>query len=85
MDFDRKMQRALQADAEKLRQLTGEDHTPEFLILVTCPHCNGSAVTVHASRYGDFDTYEERCPECEGAGQLLVDSEPITMEDLENM
>jgi DnaJ-class molecular chaperone len=55
------------------------------LILVTCPHCNGAAVTVHASRYGDFDPIEESCPECEGAGQLLVEGEPITMEDLENM
>lgn len=28
MSFDREMQRALEADGEKLRQLTGEDHGP---------------------------------------------------------
>ena len=28
MGFDKEMQRALEADGEKLRQLTGEDHGP---------------------------------------------------------
>lgn len=28
MSFDREMQKALEADGEKLRQLTGEDHGP---------------------------------------------------------
>lgn len=27
---DREMQKALEADGEKLRQLTGEDHGPQF-------------------------------------------------------
>lgn len=30
--FDKVMQAALLADAEKLNQLTGEDHTPFFLV-----------------------------------------------------
>ena len=38
--MDREMMRALQADAEKLRHLTGEDHTPEFL--VDCDACEGN-------------------------------------------
>ena len=31
MTMDKEMMDALRADAEKLGQLTGEDHTPEFL------------------------------------------------------
>jgi hypothetical protein len=30
MSFDREMQQALEADGEKLRQLTGADHGPVF-------------------------------------------------------
>lgn len=55
------------------------------LLLIPCPLCNGLAVTVHASRYGDFDPVEEECPECEGNGQMLVEAEPVTLEDLEKM
>lgn len=43
MDFDLEMQRALEADGEKLRQLTGEDHGPYFLgedtSFAPCPVC----------------------------------------------
>lgn len=50
--FDKAMQDALFADAEKLSQLTGEDHTPVFLadclcgvdfceICGDCLHCYG--------------------------------------------
>lgn len=56
--------------------------TDEPLLLVTCPFCNGLAVTVRGV-VGCFDGVEEACPECEGAGQTLVEGEPITMEDLE--
>jgi hypothetical protein len=31
MAFDKAMQRALEADGEKLRQLTGADHSPHFV------------------------------------------------------
>lgn len=31
MPFDKDMMRALEADGEKLRQITGEDHGPVFL------------------------------------------------------
>lgn len=30
MNFDKEMQKALESDGEKLRQLTGEDHGPIF-------------------------------------------------------
>lgn len=62
------------------------EHTP---ILVACPLCNGSAVSPravwvyeHGCAFGHYDTEEDACPECEGAGQLLVECEPITLEDL---
>jgi hypothetical protein len=42
MTISREMQRALEADGEKLRQLTGEDHGPEFIdTLAPCPECGG--------------------------------------------
>jgi hypothetical protein len=31
MSFDKEMMKALEADGEKLRQLTGEDHGPHFM------------------------------------------------------
>jgi len=38
MGFDDEMMRALEADGEKLRQLTGEDHGP------FCPDCMGTGM-----------------------------------------
>ena len=32
MDWDAEMQRALEADGEKLRQMTGADHGPWFVL-----------------------------------------------------
>jgi hypothetical protein len=38
--FDKEMMKALEADGEKLTQLTGEDHGPAFLFAPDeCPHC----------------------------------------------
>ena len=38
--FDKEMMKALEADGEKLTQLTGEDHGPIFLFAPDeCPHC----------------------------------------------
>lgn len=45
MAFDKEMQHALEADGEKLRQLTGEDHGPDFGAVAFCPHCR--CVTWH--------------------------------------
>lgn len=59
-------------------------------LLVPCPLCNGSAVSVRAvwvyeygCAFGHYDSEEDPCPECDGSGQTLVDGEPITLEDLE--
>lgn len=61
-------------------------------ILVPCSLCNGLAkvgrrVTVyeHGCGFPHDDVEEDDCPECEGAGQLLVDGALITLEDLEDM
>jgi hypothetical protein len=32
IDFDKEMRAALEADGKKLRELTGEDHGPVFLV-----------------------------------------------------
>lgn len=59
-------------------------------LLVHCPLCNGSAVSVravwvyeHGCAFGHYDSEEDPCPECEGNGQALVDGQPITLEDME--
>jgi hypothetical protein len=42
-------------------------------LFVTCPECNGSG-----------EPYDGvRCTECDGAGRVETDGEPITLEDLD--
>ena len=94
MSFDREMQRALELDGEKLRQLTGEDHGPYFLAdeypgQAPCPACFESsghpARIVPASwtdpSYAEPD-YGRTCEECNGTG--TVDAPLVTLDDLEN-
>jgi hypothetical protein len=96
MDWDAEMQRALEADGEKLRQLTGEDHGPWFITdepyngQAPCPHCFESSG--YAERWnphtwddpGFFDADPTRpCPHCDGTGS--VECEPITLHDLDEM
>jgi len=71
--FDKAMIDALKADSEKLNQLTGEDHTPEFL--VDCEACGGLGSTEH-SRYGgnDPDVWEKLCQECGGVGFFICEA-----------
>ena len=38
MSINNEMQKALEADGEKLRQLTGEDHGPWILVTEPCGH-----------------------------------------------
>jgi hypothetical protein len=40
MSISKEMQKALEADGEKLRQLTGKDHGPRFIS--ECPSCDGA-------------------------------------------
>lgn len=39
MDWDKEMERALIADGEKLRALTGKDHGPWIVGEIECPQC----------------------------------------------
>lgn len=77
MAFDEEMMRALEADGEKLRQMTGEDHGPIWL--ETCPKCDGLGVTLQrvtvyeaGCGFPHDDTDERKCEECDGLGTLVV-------------
>lgn len=82
MDFDLEMQRALEADGEKLRQLTGEDHGPYFLDDVTvyapCPACFEScgSVVEHGNDWNSGPyTHQTNipCGVCNGTGLVPCD------------
>lgn len=75
--FTKEMIAALEADGEKLRQLTGEDHGPEFLT-ITCSCCGGDGGFMEGDQ-----TRWMRCTACNGDGELEVEPEPIQIEDLE--
>ena len=61
--MDKEMQKALEADGEKLRQLTGEDHGP------WCVVCLGTGVyeseDVKTGQHIEFECYA-----CDGFGRL---------------
>lgn len=78
--FDKEMMDALRADAEKLGQLTGEDHTPEFL--VDCEACDGLGYiprTIHVYEPGcgfsHPDVVEDACQACNGNGWFLCEAQ----------
>jgi DnaJ-class molecular chaperone len=74
------MMKALEADGEKLRQLTGQDHGPfrypqeeDFDHIEdydTCPDCSGEGtIEVLAPQHDDpHYSRTERCNSCEGCG-----------------
>ena len=68
--FIKEMQRALQADGEKLRQLTGDDHGPEFW--TTCPECYGEgALEISKPQHDDpYFAISVKCPICNGVGLI---------------
>lgn len=79
-EWNAEMREALRADAEKLAQLTGEDHTPEFL--VDCEACDGKgyiARTVHVYEAGcgfsHPDVEEKPCEACGGNGWFVLEAE----------
>ena len=86
--FDLDMQRALEADGEKLFQLTGEDHGPYFLgdetAFAPCPYCFESSGYVwehgHDWESGPWSNQTNiPCAECHGTG--LVPGEAETAPD----
>lgn len=75
--FDREMMKALQADGEKMSALTGQDHTPEFL--VTCEECFGQGqfeVPLPFSKWTDdpHGCTVETCKACNGAGLFICEA-----------
>jgi DnaJ-class molecular chaperone len=60
----REMMAALEADAEKLRHLTGTDHRPIFLTEPNCPDCNG-----HGFKSDGTGSLHE-CGACGGTGTI---------------
>jgi len=64
----KEMQRALEADGEKLRALTGEDHGPFTPALAICPRCDGQG-NYPSSESGERD---EDCPDCNASGMLKI-------------
>ena len=74
--MDKEMRDALRADAEKLEQLTGEDHTPKFLF--DCEECGGQghiARTINVYELGcgfsHPDVEETPCQACNGNGWFI--------------
>lgn len=63
----------------------------EDVRLVLCERCATEGRIIRVSRPNppwSFDPVEEdcgECPDCEGAGQLLVEVEPIELEDIEGI
>jgi len=84
--MDKEMMAALEADGEKLRQLTGEDHGPwdlpePPLELVECTACDGEGHTVHrisvyehGCGFPHDDSEERPCDKCGGLGWYLDDA-----------
>lgn len=77
--FSKEMMDALMADAEKLQHLTGEDHTPEFL--VTCEACDGAGeIVVNDPPVSKWSldppgVHEVTCEVCCGNGFLVCEME----------
>lgn len=75
--FTKEMQRALEADGKKLRQLTGEDHGPYFdeepIHVSTCEPCGGTGTIEKHHPFPDDPDFEEvhRCEECGGSGRVV--------------
>jgi hypothetical protein len=87
--MDKEMMRALQADAEKLNQLTGEDHTPLFL--ADCEACDGLGYipkTIHVYEPGcgfsHPDVEEIPCEACAGNGWFVCEAEGDALISQEN-
>lgn len=88
--FADEMWEALEADGEKLRQLTGEDHGPWSIYpgQAPCPACFESSgyVWEHGNDWNSGPWSHQTnipCKHCNGTG--TVDSQLVTLEDLEDL
>jgi hypothetical protein len=73
MSFSKDMMRALAQDGKKLRQLTSEDHGPEFWDI--CPCCSGFGNHEEAApQHNDpYFCMQIECIECGGSGYILCE------------
>lgn len=55
--------------------------------IIPCPHCGSEGrlyrETSLRDEYGNVMEHIEDCPTCEGTGGMIIEAEPITMEDLD--
>ena len=52
--------------------------------LILCEVCQSEG-RILTSNGGPYDTDHGECPYCEGRGDLLIEAEPITLDDLDEM
>jgi hypothetical protein len=87
MSWGKEMMAALEADGEKLRQLTGEDHGPYFdeppEVWLDCPECGGEGEileTIHVYEAGcgfsHPDVYGKECLRCRGTRGMICEAIP---------
>lgn len=86
--FSKAMMAALEADGEKLRQLTGDDHGPVFLADAPeawkdCEVCGGDGVIYKTAQvfepgcgFAHDDVASVECDACSGNGGFLCEAEP---------
>jgi DnaJ-class molecular chaperone len=69
--FSKEMQRALKADGEKLKAMTGEDHGPVFF--TTCTSCWSAGGWEKARPQHDDPHYTiwVKCDACNGSGWVV--------------
>lgn len=60
--------------------MTGAD---DNLRIMLCPTCGSEGRIEYGCANDPHASYVEICHECEGGGHVLVEVEPITMEDLQ--
>jgi DnaJ-class molecular chaperone len=91
MSWGKEMMAALEADGEKLRQLTDEDHGPYFdeppEVWEDCPACCGEGgyekhifVYERGCGFGHDDSMWVTCEKCNGIGGFICEALPNTGE-----
>jgi Zn finger protein HypA/HybF involved in hydrogenase expression len=56
----------------------------DSLRIMLCPTCGSEGVLIYARGNDPDSEREEICPECEGARVVMVEVEPIELDDLED-
>jgi hypothetical protein len=80
--YSRNVSTAEEAAAEYQRMKMERQKVKERPILVLCECCQSEG-RILTSDGGPYDTDNGECPVCKGRGDILIECEPITMEDLD--